>query len=216
MAASDSRQFVIVGLGNPGAKYEKTRHNIGALTVSALAAKMGFSFKEEKRHFSQVAKGEWEGERIHLILPKTYMNDSGRAVLAYLNYYDLNQKSLIVVSDDVDLAFQKMRLKEKGSAGGHNGLKSIECALGTKEYIRLRMGIGEKRQGQDLADHVLNGFSSDELKRLPLFIEGGVNALLGVIREGIAPTMNIVNTRIKTPHEEQEIKHESNRKKESL
>jgi PTH1 family peptidyl-tRNA hydrolase len=173
--------FVVVGLGNPGAKYELTRHNIGAMVAQALAQEMNLSFKEEKKFHSLVAKGVCAGAygqvALHMLMPLTYMNDSGRAVKAYLEYYRLKPTALLVLSDDVELPFMHLRYRSKGGSGGHNGLKSIESALGTNEYARLKFGVGKGLDGRSLADYVLENFNPAEMAEIPLFIRKGVDYL---------------------------------------
>lgn len=207
VVGNEEMQVVIVGLGNPGREYALTRHNIGFLTVRAFAAKQGLGFKEEKRFFCEVAKGIVDGVKVHLLMPQTYMNDSGKAVRAYLEYYHLSSKNLIVVSDDVDLPCGMLRVRDSGSAGGHNGLKSIEAAIGTPRYVRMRMGVGSKLLQQELADHVLGRFSAQEMEQQPAFIDEGVKVLTLLLREEVPKVMNVVNAKVRkeTPHEAQEI-----------
>lgn len=210
-AECEEKQVVIVGLGNPGRDYLMTRHNVGFLAVAAFAVEQEWDFKEEKRFFGKVAKGVINGVKIHLLMPQTYMNESGKAVRAYLDYYRLGSELVIVVSDDVDLPFGMLRVRDSGSPGGHNGLKSIEAALGTPKYMRLRMGVGEKLKQQELADHVLSRFSAQEAEQLPTFVNEAVKVLALMLREEVAKVMNVVNIKVKkeTP---QEKKNESNSK----
>jgi PTH1 family peptidyl-tRNA hydrolase len=227
---------VIVGLGNPGQKYEMTRHNMGYLVVKAMARQLGWSFKEEHRFKAFVAKGMVErtavkvdlkgiGERkevteelekqaiaLHLLLPTTYMNCSGIAVRSYLDFFKLPLSSLIVVMDDLSLPLGRMRLRSKGSSGGHNGLKSIQSHLGSDEIVRLRMGIGKicgdhlkidgtkKRgssllevAGHELVDYVLGSFSAEEALCLEKFIEAGAQVLDRLLTDSVANVMNVVN-----------------------
>lgn len=171
------KDFVLVGLGNPGKKYEFTRHNIGFLVASAFAHRFEMGFKTEKRLFAEVAKGRFEGRQCHVVLPTTYMNESGRAVRAYLEFHKLAPCSLLVISDDVELPFNQIRLRQKGGSGGHNGLKSIEQHLATQEYSRLKMGVGKDLQERTLADYVLDPFKPEEFALLPQFIEKGIDAI---------------------------------------
>jgi len=191
------KQVIIVGLGNPGKEYVMTRHNIGFMVLQTLASKMGISLKENKRFGAAFGKGSYKGVSCHLVMPLTYMNLSGQAVRQVVDYYKLDADDVIVVVDDVALPFGAMRLRDKGSAGGHNGLKSIEQHLGTREYVRLRMGIGEKVRG-DLTDHVLGQFSASERQKLPAFVELGVAATLRLLQEDPDQVMQDVNTKIKT------------------
>lgn len=191
------RQRVVAGLGNPGKTYEMTRHNMGYLVALAFAQTLGWSFKEEKQFFAQVAKGRIAETSVHLLLPLTYMNESGRAIKSYLDFYKLGPPNVIVISDDVDLDFGQMRIRMVGSAGGHNGLKSIQAHLHTQHYVRLRMGIGRKERQGILADYVLDRFSPEEMELLPAFVTEGVQVLHRLLTEEITVVMNKVNTKIK-------------------
>lgn len=168
---------MIVGLGNPGTKYEFTRHNLGVLAVKSFAYRQGWTFKEEKRFSAQIAEGKIDDCKIALLLPMTYMNLSGNAVQPYLAYYGLSPEDLIVVTDDVYVEYGQMRFRTEGSAGGHNGLKSIEARLATQGFPRLRLGIGQGPVGMPLEEYVLNLFSQEELAELPPFLEQATSAL---------------------------------------
>lgn len=193
MIAVAANQRVVVGLGNPGKKYELTRHNMGYLVVQGIAGLKGWSFKEHKSLHSLAVKGQIGEAVVHLLLPTTYMNESGRAVRQYLDYYKLAPQSLVVIVDDIALPFGELRVKGSGSAGGHNGLKSISFHLGTEDYVRIRMGIGQELQQGTLADYVLDMFSSKELAELPGIIRQGANVALSLMHEGIEKVMNDVN-----------------------
>lgn len=183
-----------------------TRHNIGWLTLAALAEKLGVSFKDETRFEAQVAKGQCKGTSVHLVLPMTYMNLSGQALKKYMSFYKLTNDQLIVVSDEVALPFGEMRLRISGSAGGHNGLKSIEWHMGTHHYIRLRMGVGSPVKSsaesdtesvkQTLADYVLSPFAPDEMKNLQAFVLRGAEVLERCFHEPVSRVMTDVNKRI--------------------
>lgn len=190
--------FVVVGLGNPGPKYEYTRHNIGVLVAKALVRPLGWPFKEEKRFHSLVAKGMYNKIILHVLLPQTYMNESGQAVRAYLNFYKLKPKAVLIVCDDVELPFEQLRLRAQGSAGGHNGLKSIEAHLGTREYLRLKMGVGKELGKVTLADYVLDNFKPDEGAKLDSFIGQGVEVVHRLLSEPSAAVMNRVNKSVPT------------------
>ncbi len=170
-----------------------TRHNMGFLVLKTLAQNLGWQFKEEKRFNSLIAKGMYEGLTIHLILPQTYMNLSGIALRSYLDFYKLPSSSVVVVTDDIALTYGQMRLKMLGSAGGHNGLKSVEEHLGTAQYIRLRMGIGHPGV-KNLAEYVLEPFSSEEIIVLPAVVDRGRDVLLRIMKEDFSHIMNTVNT----------------------
>lgn len=193
MEQENEKHCVIVGLGNPGQKYEMTRHNIGYIVAKALVKALGLSLKEEKRFQALVAKGNYQGKTLHILLPLTFMNESGRAVGSYLNYYKLSHKDLVVVSDDVELPFGRLRLRTKGGTGGHNGLKSIEAHLGTREYLRLKMGIGKELKSATLADYVLDLFKPEEFDKLEGFIANAVDVVKNLMSESTATVMNRVN-----------------------
>jgi PTH1 family peptidyl-tRNA hydrolase len=193
---SPDRVRVIVGLGNPGKKYELTRHNIGFLVLEALARRNGMSLKEEKEFHGKVAKGVIADQSVFLLMPTTYMNESGRAVRRYLDFYKIPSEHLLVVVDDVALAFGQLRLRKMGSPGGHNGLKSIELHLGTQNYARLRMGIGRNLQDVNLADYVLGNFSQEEQTELPNFVQKGAQILERLVTEGLSCVMNSGNINV--------------------
>lgn len=197
MVGSSEKQLVIVGLGNPGKKYELTRHNIGFITIEGFAKLFGLSLKDEPRFNAKVVKGQVGHVKVHLVMPQTYMNESGRSVRKYLDFYNLTAADLVVVVDDVAIPFGMLRLRESGSAGGHNGLKSMERTLGTKNFARLRMGIGSKKHpSQNLANHVLERFSKEEIASLPLFVERGVEVLQRMTKEELSLIMNAVNEKV--------------------
>lgn len=183
-----------VGLGNPGKKYTMTRHNIGFMVLKEFGEHLGWEFKEKTQFHAWVTKGELQETTIHLLMPTTYMNESGQAVRRYMDYVKLDPKDLVVVVDDIALPYGELRLKSMGSAGGHNGLKSIEACLGTKHYARLRMGIGHHGPN-DMADYVLDNFSSEERKTLPDFVQRGAQVLGQLVNETITHVMNKINTK---------------------
>lgn len=193
MTHSDQSIYLFAGLGNPGPQYEMTRHNIGYLVVKALASRMGWHFKEETRFNAYVTKGLIKDAAVHLLLPTTYMNASGSAIQRYMDYYKIDPRRLVVVVDDIALPFGQLRLKLMGSAGGHNGLKSVEAHLGTAHYMRLRMGIGHPGE-KVLADYVLDPFTKEELKQLVAFVDQGVVALEQLLKEDASRVMNAINT----------------------
>jgi len=187
---------VIAGLGNPGKKYARTRHNLGFMVVEELAKKHGISFKEENEFGAKVAKGAIGEQPIHLLMPTTYMNESGRAIRRCLDFYKVTPAELLVVADDVAIPYGELRLRQMGSSGGHNGLKNIELHLSTQQYPRLRMGIGRQLgEGQPLADYVLGNFTPEELDSLTDFVQRGVDILERLTRETITHVMNTSNTR---------------------
>lgn len=157
------KMVIIVGLGNPKKEYENTRHNIGFMAIDALAEKYNISVLDCK-HKALIGKGVINGYKVVLVKPLTYMNLSGEAVRAVIDYYKADAESeLIVIYDDVSLDVGQLRIRKKGSAGGHNGIKNIIAQLGHDTFLRIKIGVGEKPKGYDLADYVLGHFSKEEL-----------------------------------------------------
>ncbi|HVN67284.1 MAG TPA: aminoacyl-tRNA hydrolase, partial [Candidatus Sulfotelmatobacter sp.] len=156
---------MIVGLGNPGPEYENTRHNLGFLVVNELASRLGLrSFKE--KHHSYLAEGQIGGYKVVLAEPQTFMNNSGPAVRGLLGWYKLSFDRLIVIYDDVDLEVGQIRVREKGSAGGHHGIESLIASLGTSEFARVRLGIGRENLTGDVSDYVLQKIPPGQRERL--------------------------------------------------
>src|ERR1043165_4465970 len=185
--------FLVVGLGNPGTEYAQTRHNLGFMLVDKLAAEAGISVKRRECQ-SLIGSGIIEAERVKLVKPQTYMNLSGAAVSCLTPKYEIEAtKSLIVISDDLALPFGAIRLRQRGSSGGHNGLKSIIAALGTNEFIRLRIGIQPEHPISDTKAFVLNGFTRTEKKSLEEILERAAQAARAVLRDGIAKAMALHN-----------------------
>lgn len=181
---------LIVGLGNPGKKYEKSRHNLGFMVIKAFAAKRGWDFKRGWRFKGYIAHGNFEGKHVHLLLPITYMNLSGKSVRKVLEYYKIPRDQSMIVVDDVHLDIGMMRIRSQGSSGGHNGLKSIEECLQTQEYPRTRIGVG--RGTKDLKEHVLDDFNSKEQSVLPQVLEQVVTVLEGWLTQGLEFAMQLV------------------------
>jgi PTH1 family peptidyl-tRNA hydrolase len=154
--------YLIVGLGNPGADYARTRHNVGFVVVEKLAERWRAGWASQKKFHARIARAELEGRRALLCEPQTYMNASGEAVRAVTAFYDLEPARLLVVIDDADLPLGHIRLRPGGSSGGHHGLESIEQHLGTREYPRLRVGIGRREGAREITGHVLGRFDSTE------------------------------------------------------
>ena len=153
--------YIIAGLGNPGSEYELTRHNIGFRVIDELAEEYNISISESK-HKGLIGKGVIEGQRVILVKPQTFMNLSGECIRAVIDYYKESIDHFIVVYDDISLGVGKLRVRPKGSAGGHNGIKNIIAQLGTDEFARVKFGVGDKPKGSDLVDHVLGRFSKDD------------------------------------------------------
>ena len=192
--AARPKDYLIIGLGNPGSGYEKTRHNIGFRAVRQFAKRQGIELRKGARISAEIGHGTLEGKSIGLVLPLTYMNSSGEAVRECVKAFKVPLKQLMVVVDDVAFPVGDLRLKESGSSGGHNGLKSIEEHLGTSEYPRLRLGVGSPG-GQNLADYVLGKFEKAEEALLPQVFEKAADVLDCWIREGIQPAMTKANTK---------------------
>jgi PTH1 family peptidyl-tRNA hydrolase len=166
----------IVGLGNPGPAYEKTRHNVGFMALDALAERHGMKFNQNKCK-SVIAEGMIGGSKTVLIKPMTFMNLSGEAVRAYMDYYKVNLEDMIVVYDDLDTVVGKIRLRYQGSAGGHNGIKSIIQHTGTQSFNRVRMGISRPEPGYAIVDYVLGTFPKKEREQLQSMVEETCDAL---------------------------------------
>ena len=184
---------LIVGLGNPEKQYEYTRHNLGFLILKALAEHNDVKYKKSAIATAVEAKVVLEGEPCSLMMPLTYMNHSGEAVKRYVEKNNQDLKDVLIVCDDLDLAFGPMRLRSSGSAGGHNGIKSIIDHLVTKDFSRLRLGIGKAPSSVDAADYVLSNFTSGERKLLPDFINEAVACVASWVTQGSAATMNQFN-----------------------
>lgn len=186
---------LIVGLGNPGAKYARTRHNLGIEVLQAFAKKWNFSFKEESKFHGFFAKGNYKGENLLLLFPLTYMNESGRAVQKVIQYFKIAPEEILVACDDIAFPLGELKLKSQGSHGGHNGLRSIESALSSRSYPRLRLGIGQKG-GPSLTSHVLGKFSLEESEDLKKAINSGVWAIEACLDLPIAKAMSKINEKV--------------------
>ena len=183
---------LIVGLGNPTKEYENTRHNIGFMAIDALSEEYHIPV-ESLRHKALIGKGAIEGQRVILAKPVTYMNLSGEAVRAISDYYKIPPEDIIIIFDDTTLDVGRMRIRKKGSAGGHNGIKSIIAHLGTMEFPRIKIGIGAKREGQDLADYVLSRFPKEEKEALGQVLEDVKKAVALMVWNDIEEAMNQYN-----------------------
>lgn len=185
--------YIIVGLGNPGSKYEKTRHNAGFRVIDSLAEKYGIPLDFEK-HKAACGKGIIEGEKVLLMKPITFMNNSGEAVRNAMDFYKINpEDELIVIYDDIALAVGRLRIRAKGSAGGHNGIKSIISHTGTQNFKRVRVGVGEKPARMDLADYVLGHFSKEDVPFMEDAFKDAADAVSIIISQDINAAMNKYN-----------------------
>lgn len=186
--------ILIAGLGNPGKEYENTRHNAGFLVLDTLAQKLGADLSERK-HRALCGKAVIGGQKVVLLKPQTYMNSSGESIRAAADYYKVPPEDILVVYDDISLAPGQLRIRAKGSAGGHNGIKSIIAHLGTQEFPRVKVGIGEKPPRMDLADYVLGHFSSGEKKIMEEAAKEAADAICEIVNVGIEQAMNDHNRR---------------------
>jgi len=184
--------FLIVGLGNPGREYAATRHNIGFDMITYLSDKYNISMngKEGK---AVVGKGVIDGQKVILVQPQTFMNLSGESVRALMDYYKLDLEDLIVIYDDISLDVGSVRVRPKGSAGGHNGIKNIIQHLGSQEFARIKIGVGGKPEGGDLVKHVLGRFSKEEDGMIRDVFEIAEEAVLAMLWEDVSAAMNKVN-----------------------
>ena len=185
--------LLVVGLGNPGPQYAKTRHNIGFMVADLLAARMGTSFKVHKRSGAEVATGRLGGRAVVLAKPRTYMNESGRHVGPLAKFYSVAPADVVVIHDELDIDFGKVRLKLGGGEGGHNGLRSIANALGTKDFQRVRIGIGRPPGRKDPAAFVLEPFNATERAEVPTMCELAADAAELLIQVGLEPAQNHVH-----------------------
>ena len=186
-------RWLIVGLGNPGDKYERTRHNSGALVLEELLRRCGASLKSH-RSGNLVAEVALAGERAVLARPNSYMNESGRPVRALLSWYKTSPSRLVVIHDELDLPLGGVRVKWGGGTAGHNGLKSIVSHLGTQDFVRVRVGIS-RPGAKETVDYVLSNFSSAERRELPFVLGDAADAVERIVAAGVERAMNEVNTR---------------------
>lgn len=185
--------MLIVGLGNPGPRYQWTRHNAGFMVLDRLSEFSGISLSRKK--FSGFyGEGAWLEKQLFLLKPQTFMNLSGRSVAEAMRFNNVSLKHLVVIHDDLDIPFGTVKLKDGGGHGGHNGLRSLISELGGGGFIRIRIGIGRPKFG-DAADYVLSNFEKNELSRLPRLLEGILDVLSVYIKEGIGKAMTCYNSK---------------------
>ena len=189
---SDER-WLIAGLGNPGAEYACNRHNCGFMVADVLAERIGARFKRDRSR-AVVAAGRLASRPVTLAKPQTFMNLSGGPVAALRSFYKIPAERIVVIHDDLDLEFETIRLKLGGGDGGHNGLRSVTAALGTRDYLRVRVGIGRPPGRMDPADYVLRDFSAAERKLLPLVLERAADAVETLLRHGLAAAQQEFHT----------------------
>ncbi len=187
--------YIIAGLGNPGRKYENTRHNIGFIALDLLAERNDIKINKLK-HKALVGEGRMFGQKVLLVKPQTYMNESGQSLREVMAYYKEDIGNLVVIYDDIDIPQGTIRIRKKGSAGTHNGMRSIVCQLASDAFPRIRIGMGSERKS-DLINFVLGGFSREETKLLESAVERAAMAAECIVENGIEKAMNAYNVRQK-------------------
>ncbi len=192
--ADNQSAYLIVGLGNPGREYQASRHNIGFMLVSHLAETLDVSFSRLQSK-ALVTKANYEGQRVVLAKPQTFMNLSGQAVRSLVNFYKIQFDHLLVVYDDVDLPFDRIRIRPSGGSGGQKGMQSIIEQLGTQEFPRMRLGVGRPPGSKGAAAYVLRSFSDEEADFLPPFLDRASQAALTFIVEDLVTAMNRFNSK---------------------
>lgn len=193
--------YIIAGLGNPGKQYAQTRHNVGFDTIDILADKYNISV-DTKKHKALCGKGMIEGQKVVLAKPQTFMNLSGESVRELVDFYKIDpEEELIVIYDDISLEPGQLRIRPKGSAGGHNGIKNIIANLGTDRFMRVKVGVGEKPKNWDLADYVLSPFTKDERPLVNLAIEHAAKAIEQMLNGDVDAAMNEYNRKSANPAE---------------
>jgi PTH1 family peptidyl-tRNA hydrolase len=185
--------LLVVGLGNPGPQYAKTRHNVGFMVADLLAGRMGAAFKVHKKSGAEIVTGRLGHRPVVLAKPRTYMNESGRQVGPLAKFYSVSPADLIVIHDELDIDFGQIRLKLGGGEGGHNGLRSVVNGLGTKDFQRVRIGIGRPPGRKDPAAFVLENFSAAERPEVPTLCEMAADACELLIESGLEPAQNQVH-----------------------
>lgn len=186
--------YYIVGLGNPGIQYENTRHNAGFITIDYLARKYSIDVRKIKFK-SLIGQGVISGQKVMLVKPQTYMNNSGEAIREIYKYFDFDHDKLIVIYDDIDIDFGSIRIRKKGSAGTHNGMKSIIYNLEFDDFPRIKVAVGKKPSYMDLANFVLSGFSKQEAKIIEEEVKLASDAIEMILEEGIEKTMSMFNSK---------------------
>ena len=186
---------IIIGLGNPGREYERTPHNVGFVVIDTLAGRLDSSLRRSFRFRAHAGKGFYQGQEVLFVKPATFMNNSGQAVASILSYRRLSPADMIVVVDDADLGLGQIRVRKKGSSGGHRGLESIVTALGSEEFVRVRVGIGRGPEERDLVRHVLTPLSGTEWTELQNAAARCADAVLCILERGVEEAMNRFNAK---------------------
>ena len=205
-------QWLVVFLGNPGLKYQNTRHNAGFLTADVVEKDCGVRIDRLRFH-ALTAQAELGGQKVLLMKPQTYMNLSGECIRQVMDYYKVDPSEFIVIYDDISLVPGGIRIRKKGSAGGHNGIKNIIAHLGTQEFPRVRIGVGEKPARMDLADYVLGHFPKEEAETMTTAFKDGAAAVVDMMTEGVEAAMNHFNGAARGEKEKLE-KQKAERKEE--
>ncbi|MEV6429239.1 MULTISPECIES: aminoacyl-tRNA hydrolase [unclassified Nocardia] len=190
MTESTTGPALVVGLGNPGPEYERTRHNVGFMVADVLAERVGGRFAVHKKSGADLLQARLDGRQVLIAKPRSFMNLSGRPVAALARFFSVPLTEVIVIHDELDLPFGAVRLKRGGGEGGHNGLRSVSSALTTKDYLRVRFGIGRPPGRQDPADYVLKPFSAPERKEVPVIVEQTADAVELLLRVGLETAQN--------------------------
>ncbi|MET9485910.1 MULTISPECIES: aminoacyl-tRNA hydrolase [unclassified Nocardia] len=190
MTEATAGPVLVVGLGNPGPEYERTRHNVGFMVADVLAERVGGRFTVHKKSGADLLEARLDGRKVLIAKPRSFMNLSGRPVAALAKFFSVPPTEVIAVHDELDLPFGVIRLKQGGGEGGHNGLRSMSQALTTKDYLRVRFGIGRPPGRQDPADYVLKPFSAPERKEVPVIVEQAADAVELLLRVGLETAQN--------------------------
>jgi peptidyl-tRNA hydrolase, PTH1 family len=187
--------YLIIGLGNPGSKYENTRHNVGFDTIDYISGQFGIKVSKSK-HKALIGDGNIHGEKVILVKPQTYMNLSGESVRELVEWYKVPMNNIILIYDDIDLAMGSIRVRPKGSSGTHNGMKSVIYQVQSDDFPRVRIGIGRPPEGWDLADYVLSKFNSEDRKIINESVKGAAEAVAAIIKTGVETAMNKYNKQV--------------------
>ena len=190
----DTQTWLVVGLGNPGEQYERTRHNIGYLVVDELSTRLGVNLTRHRRSNADTADTLVDGRRIVLMKSRSFMNESGGPVSGVAKYASVLVTNIIVVQDELDIPFGSIRIKTGGGDGGHNGVKSVKKSMNSGDFFRVRVGVGRPPGRQEAADYVLKSFSSTERKELPFVVQAGADAVVSLISDGLATAQNRFHT----------------------
>ncbi|WP_067570031.1 aminoacyl-tRNA hydrolase [Nocardia acidivorans] len=190
MTEASAGPALVVGLGNSGTEYERTRHNVGFMVADVLAERVGGRFTVHKKSGADLLEARLDGRKVLIAKPRSFMNLSGRPVAALAKFFSVPATEVIAIHDELDLPFGVIRLKQGGGEGGHNGLRSMSQALTTKDYLRVRFGIGRPPGRQDPADYVLKPFSAAERKEVPVIVEQAADAVEMLLRVGLEPAQN--------------------------